>query len=208
MPKVKLNISRLSITQKIARCRQIVTAMTANATFPSPNPTLPAVTTAIDAVEEAFHDAQAARQEAKTKTSVLSDKDDVLSGMMAQLAAHVESVAGSDEAKIRSAGMDTKAAASAPTEITEPPANLSATAGDRDGEIDLAWEAVSGAKSYVLERTSDPANAASWTHTGVSTKSSQTINGLTSGTRYWFRVAAINGVGQSGWSDPAVKIAP
>ncbi|HEX3228028.1 MAG TPA: fibronectin type III domain-containing protein [Pyrinomonadaceae bacterium] len=208
MPKVKLNISRLSITQKIARCRQIITAMTGNPNFPSPNPTLNAINTAIDEVEEAFHASQTARQEAKTKTSVLSDKDDVLSGLMVQLAAHVESVAGSDEAKIRSAGMDTKATASAPTEITEPPANLSATAGDRDGEIDLAWEAISGAKSYVLERSPDPATAASWTHAGVSTKSSHTINGLTSGTRYWFRVAAVNGIGQSGWSDPAVKIAP
>lgn len=208
MPKVKLNISRLSITRKIARCRQITTAMTGNANFPNPNPALAAITTAIDDVETAFHDAQAARQEAKTKTSILSDKDYVLIGLMSQLSAHVESVAGGDEAKIRSAGMDTKAPPSSPTEIPEPPANLSATAGDRDGEIDLGWEAVSGAKSYVLERSTDPVTATSWTHAGVSTKSTQTINGLTSGTRYWFRVAAINGIGQSGWSDPAMKIAP
>lgn len=208
MPKVKLNISRLSITRKIARCREITNAMTGNANFPNPNPALGALTTAIDDVEIAFHDAQAARQEAKAKTTILNDKDDVLSGLMSQLSAHVESVAGSDEAKIRSAGMDTKAPPSSPTEIPEPPANLSATAGDRDGEIDLGWEALSGAKSYVLERSADPVTATSWTHAGVSTKSSQTINGLTSGTRYWFRVAAINAIGQSGWSDPATKIAP
>ena len=208
MPTVKLNISRLSITQKIARCRQITNAITGNANFPNPNPTLAAITTATDDVETAFHDAQAARQQAKAKTTVLNDKDYVLSGLMAQLSAHVESVAGGDEAKIRSAGMDTKAPPSSPTEIPEPPASLSATAGDRDGEIDLVWEAVSGAKSYVLERSTDPVTATSWAHAGVSTKSSQTINGLASGTRYWFRVAAINGVGQSGWSDPAMKIAP
>lgn len=35
-----------------------------------------------------------------------------------------------------------------------------------------------------------------------------TISGLTSGVRYWFRVAAIGASGQSGWSDPATKIAP
>lgn len=208
MPKVKLNISRLSTTQKIARCRQIANAMTGNATFPTPNPALTALTSAIDDVEAAFLEAQAVRQEAKTKTSILSDKDFVLSGLMAQLSAYVESVAGGDEAKIRSAGLDTKAPPSSATEIPEPPANLSATAGDRDGEIDLGWEAVSGAKSYVLERSTDPVTATSWTHAGVSTKSSQTINGLTSGIRYWFRVAAINGIGQSGWSDPAMKIAP
>jgi fibronectin type III domain protein len=208
MPKVKLNISRLSTTQKIARCRQIAAAMGGNTNFPTPNPGLPAIVTAVDDVETAFLDAQAARQEAKAKTSILSDKDDVLNGLMSQLSAYVESVAAGDEAKIRSAGMDTKAPPSSATDIPEAPANLSATAGDRDGEIDLGWEAVSGAKSYILERSTDPVTATSWAHAGVSTKSSQTIDGLTSGTRYWFRVAAINGIGQSGWSDPAMKIAP
>ncbi|HEV7473405.1 MAG TPA: fibronectin type III domain-containing protein [Pyrinomonadaceae bacterium] len=42
----------------------------------------------------------------------------------------------------------------------------------------------------------------------MSTKSSFTVTGLTPGTRYWFRVAAVGAGGQSGWSDPASKIAP
>ncbi len=208
MSKVKLNISRLSITQKNAKCRQIVAAMTSNPNFPNPNPPLATITAALDDSSNAFNAAQAARQDAKAKTSLQNDKDDIVGGLMAQLAAHVESVAGGDEAKIRSAGMDTKAAATAASDIPPAPANLSATAGDRDGEIDLAWEAVSGAKSYVIERSPDPLTATSWAHYGVSTRSSQTVDGLTSGTRYWFRVAAINSWGQSGWSDPALKLAP
>jgi hypothetical protein len=208
MPKVKLNISRLSIIEKIAKCRQIISAMTGNPIFPSPNPPLTTITAALDAANNAFNAAQAARQEAKAKTSAQNDADDIVSGLMAQLAAHVESVAGGDESKIRSAGMDTKATATTTTTIPTPPENVSATAGDRDGEIDLSWEAVSGAKSYVIQMSADPVTATSWGHSSVSTKSSQTIDGLTSGTRYWFRVAAVNGVGQSGWSDPAMKIAP
>jgi hypothetical protein len=54
----------------------------------------------------------------------------------------------------------------------------------------------------------DPPTPTSWTHAGVATKSRATISGLTSGTRYWFRVAAVNSNGQSGWSDPAAKMAP
>jgi hypothetical protein len=208
MPKVKLNISRISITEKNAKCRQIVAAMTGNPDFPNPHPPLATITAALDDSNNAFNAAQAARQEAKAKTSAQNDADDVVTGLMAQLAAHVESVAGGDEIKIRSAGMDTKAAATTTTSIPRPPANLSATAGDRDGEIDLSCEAVSGAKSYVIEQSPDPPTGNSWAHAGVSTRSSHTIDGLTSGTRYWFRVAAINGIGQSGWSDPAMKIAP
>jgi hypothetical protein len=88
-----------------------------------------------------------------------------------------------------------------------PPA-LAATAGDHDGEIDLSWDTVAGAKSYVIEKSPDPPTPTSWAHAGVSTKSKMTISGLTSGTRSWFRVAAVGPSGQSGWSDPATKIAP
>jgi hypothetical protein len=206
--KVKLNIARLSLAERFARCRQIITAMTGNPNFPTPNPPLATITTALNDAEAASNAAQAARQDAKAKTVTQNDKDDFASGLMNQLAAYVESIAGGDESIIRSAGMDTKAVGSAPTSIPNPPENLNTTAGDRDGEIDLSWEAVAGAKSYVIEQSADPPTDTSWGHASVSTRSSQTIDGLKSGTRYWFRVAAVNGVGQSGWSDPSMKIAP
>jgi len=85
---------------------------------------------------------------------------------------------------------------------------LSATAGDHEGEVDLAWDGVAGARSYVIEKSADPPTATSWGHGGVATKSRASINGLTPGTRYWFRVAAVGTNGQSGWSDPATRIAP
>src|SRR5437588_6004518 len=105
------------------------------------------------------------------------------------------------------AGMDvrgTPAAASSPSQ----PQALGATAGDHDGHMDLSWDPVIGAASYVLETSPDPPTTDTWKHLGVSTKSSHTVTGLTSGSRVWFRVAAINSAGQSGWSDPATKIVP
>ena len=135
MSKVKLNITRLSITERNAKCQQIISAMTGNPSFPTPNPPLATITSALNDSNNAFNAAQAARQEAKAKTNAQNEADDIVSGVMAQLSAHVESVAGGNEALIRSAGMDTKAAASPATNIPVPPGNLSATAGDRDGEI-------------------------------------------------------------------------
>ncbi|MFL6212480.1 MAG: fibronectin type III domain-containing protein [Blastocatellia bacterium] len=38
--------------------------------------------------------------------------------------------------------------------------------------------------------------------------SSAVASGLTRGAKHWFRVAAVSSNGQSGWSDPATKIAP
>ena len=92
--------------------------------------------------------------------------------------------------------------------MPDAPTGLDVTMGDHDGELDLSWDPVSNAKSYLIQRSVDPNNAASWAHAGTSTKSSTTIDGLTSGTRYWFRVCAVGALGQSGWSDPATKIAP
>jgi hypothetical protein len=207
--KVKLNISRLSIAEKLAKGRQIVASITDNADFPHPTPELAVVTAALNDLETAAAATQAARQEAKTKTSIQNEKELAVDGLLGQLAAYVESVAGSNEALVRSAGMDTKGVPFTLNDVPAPPANFSATAGDRDGEIDLSWEATRSAKSYVVERSLDAGAAEpNWSHVGVSTRSRLTAAGLASGSRYWFRVAAINGFGQSGWSDPAMKIAP
>src|SRR5438309_1905628 len=62
--------------------------------------------------------------------------------------------------------------------------------------------------SYVIETSPDPVTPTTWTNRTVPTKSSITIGGLTSGSRCWFHVAAVNPAGQSGWSDPATKIVP
>ena len=40
MARTRLNLKKLSITDKLAKGRQIVTAMTNNASFPTPNPPL------------------------------------------------------------------------------------------------------------------------------------------------------------------------
>jgi hypothetical protein len=42
---------------------------------------------------------------------------------------------------------------------------------------------------------------AAWTRTGMSTKANAYVDGLTSGTRYWFSVAAVSPAGQGAWSE-------
>lgn len=207
MSRIKLNLRSLTIPEKIARSQQIVAALTDNPNFNAPHPPLAQVSAAINELETATNAAQAARQEAKAKTAAQNAKEDALDKIMTQLVAHVESIAGDDQQLIMSAGLDVRAAAPAPATPPSPPA-LTATAGDHEGEIDLSWDTVRGARSYVVERSPDPPTESSWTHAAVSTRSQTTIEHLTSGTRYWFRVAAVTATGQSGWSNPAMKIAP
>jgi hypothetical protein len=210
MGRIKLNLRSLSIPEKTARAQQIVTALTGNPNFTSPHPPLAQVTAAIGELEAASNAAQAARQEAKARTAAQNAKEEALDQILTQLVAHVESVAGNDEELIMSAGLDVRAASgpgrSTPTQPIS--ISLTATAGDHDGEIDLSWDTVRGARSYTIERSPDPPNESTWAHSGISTRSRTTVEGLNSGTRYWFRVAAITSSGQTAWSNPVVKIAP
>src|ERR1044072_4542172 len=207
MARVKLNLRKLSVTDKIAKGRQIVTGMTNNAHFANPNPPLSDVTTTLDDLEKAFALVQAARSEVTTKTVTQDNAEAKLDQTLTQLAGYVESVAGKDDTVITSAGMETKSSRSAPT-VPTAPLGLSATTGEHEGEINLTWKPVANARSYIIEFSLDPATASSWTHSGVATAANKTLFSLTSGKRYWFRVAAVGAGGQSGWSEHATKVVP
>ena len=207
MPRIKLNLRNLSTPDKVQRGRQIVTAMINNPNFSSPHPALSEVTDALAGLEQNYALVQAARADVKAKTTTLDDSDSKVNQVLAQLAAYVESIAGTDEKIITSAGLSTKASRSTPSFLS-PPQALSATAGDHEGVIELSWKKVPNARSYTIQMSPDPPTAEGWTKAAIATASARTIENLTSGKRFWFRVAAIGALGQSGWSEPATKIAP
>lgn len=207
MAKIRLNLRNLSVTEKIAKGRHIVTAMTNNAAFATPSPSLSDVTTTLEELAKASASLQSAKSEVATRTVAQDNAEKKVNDALTQLAGYVESVAGKDEGIISSAGMETKAARSAPS-VPLPPQALSATAGTHEGEINLSWKSVPNARSYTIESSIDPATATSWTHVGIATSSSKVISNLKSGTRYWFRVAAVGVMGQSGWSEHATKTVP
>jgi hypothetical protein len=207
MARIRLNLKKLSVTDKIAKGRQIVTAMSSNGSFPNPNPPLTEVTTALDDLAQAFALVQSAKSELSTRVTTQDNAAAKVDQVLTKLAAYVESVAGRDDTLITSAGMETKASRSSPTLPVIPQA-LSANAGEHEGEINLAWKAVPNARSYTIESSVDPAAATSWTHAGIATSASKVIRNLTSGKRYWFRVAAVTAGGQSGWSEHATKVVP
>lgn len=207
MARVRLNLRSLSVPAKIAKGRHIVTSMTENKNFPNPTPPLSEVTAQLDALEQAFSQVQLARSEVTTRTANQDNAEAKLDQVLTQLAGYVESVAGKDDTLITSVGMEIKAARSSPT-LPSIPQALSAAAGDHDGELLLSWKSVPNAKSYIIESSTDPATLTSWEHAGVATSATKRISNLKSGTRFWFRVAAVGAGGQSGWSEHATRVAP
>lgn len=207
MARIRLNLKKLTVTEKIAKGRQIVTAMTNNARFPNPNPPLTEVSAALDELAQSFALVQTAKSEVATRVVTQENAQAAVDQVLTKLAGYVESVAGKDDTVITGAGMDTKASPSAPT-LPSAPQALTANTGEHEGEINLSWKAVANARSYTIESSLDPATAATWTHVGIAASASKVIANLTSGKRYWFRVAAVSAGGQSGWSEHATKVVP
>jgi len=157
------------------------------------------------ALESAYNSALQARANAKTQTSIMGQKSAVLDLLLMQEASYVQNSSGGDKAKIESAGFDVR---DTPTPIGQlpPPAEPKAVPSQHPGTINLSWKKVRGAKSYLIERALDSNQPLEWAVATMSTKSKAVVNTMTSGLRYWFRVAAVGSAGPGAWSEPISKI--
>jgi hypothetical protein len=88
------------------------------------------------------------------------------------------------------------------------PKSLTATSGDNEGEIDLVWEPVKKAHTYVVQKCRSSKSHNRWENEDIVAKSSYTVTNLKRGQKYLFRVAAIGQKGQGAWSEPVQKKAP
>ncbi len=207
MAKVKLDFRNLPDSEVIQQCTNIKTAMTGNATFTTPTPTLTAFGTLITTAQTKLTASDNAQVASKQATS---DKDSAIAALLAaasQLATYVDLTAAGDETKIMSAGMNVRAQRT-PSATPSQVANLSVTAGDNAGELDLHWDPAQGAKSYEVHMSPDPVTSSSWNSKPSVTKSKTTVTDMSSGTRAWARVRAVNSAGQGAWSSPISKVVP
>jgi fibronectin type 3 domain-containing protein len=98
-------------------------------------------------------------------------------------------------------GYSNEASATPVVAVPAAPTGLNATAGNT--QISLGWTASSGATSYNVYRgTSAGGESGTAIATGITT-TSYTNTGLTNGTAYYFKVAAVNASGTSGYSNEA-----
>jgi len=208
MANVKLALQSLTIPQKVQFTRAVVTKSTGNPVATGSTPTLAQLTTGADTLDAKALTAKTAHDTAVQATTEQDNAETGLDLLLTQFGNFIENSSGGDTAKIQSCGLDVRAASTTPIGELAQVKNLAALVGDNDGEIDLDWDAVRGSKTYEAQKSGDPITPTSWTAAGTATKSKMTVSGLTSGTKYWFRVRAIGAAGPGAWSDPATKIAP
>lgn len=208
MTRIVLKLGNLPLEVKIALVKKILQMMTGNANFTTPVPPLVDVQTQLTATEKAKTNADAAKATSKQKTAIQHQEEKSLDTIITKLANYVEVIANDDVAIIESAGF-TPASKPSPIGELHAPQGVAVSTGDDAGELDIHWDVVLGAKSYIIQINSvDPLKEVEWKEYTLPTKSSNTLKNLASGTRYWVRVAAVGSAGKSGWSDVATKIAP
>lgn len=216
-PKTKMASLNLSLSRK--NLTELVTlAESTHATLVPTPPTLPplpnmagkaadmlAQSVVAKAADKAYEDGKIALAHLKEVRDAEADK---LRAEISTVGKAVEAESKGDPVKLTSSGLPL---AAVPTQTSSPPGkvlNLSVTASEIDGQLDVHHDPVDRAKSYELELTTvDPINGP-WPVKCSQTTSTCSVVGLTSGQRVWIRVRALGSNGPGAWSDPFTKIVP
>lgn len=203
MSKVKLNLSKKNDSDLLTFSQQHIAAMVGNSNFTTPAPTVAAFQALHDAFGNALNAAELAASAALEKVALKDAARAALEAGLTQRGNYVDLASAGDEAKILTSNFPVR---DTPEPIGELPAPVDflATTGDMEGEIDLVWSRVYGAKSYVVQ-CSPYATPRVWSQAAIVTASKVTIPGCVPGQLSAFRVAAIGAAGQGPWSDESVK---
>ena len=205
MIKPKLEMQRLSDNELEQLAARINSQMTANAAkFPGSAATL----ATLPAKLKTFADTnQAATNGKQTWQALVATKDTARAAIedcLRTLASQVSDVAKGQAFLILDAGMNTTSEGTPITMV--PVTEMSATAGDHEGEINWMCHQQKGA--IFLLQTSPDVMPQVWTPREASKSSSGTIGGLPSLTRVWVRACAKGSHNTGGWSNPASAIVP
>jgi hypothetical protein len=183
--KVLTDFSKVRDAALPIHALSIVEKMTGNENYPSPVPTLDEVRAAIDAYNEAH---ALGFNSGMEKTFIKRTKRRELEDLLQSLAWYVQAHCRNDRTILLSSGFDPRRPRG-PVGVLDRPSRFSVEDGYGPGSIKLRVAKISGASSYIFEYATMPVNDTTQWTTRVGTARTCVIEGLSSGTRYAFRVA-------------------
>ena len=204
MERIKLNLARMNLDEKLQLTQNVITGLGGNVTYPSPNPSIAQLTTARSNIIAKTNAISAAESSLRTEYAERADMEAQLVTYLEMEAAYVESASGGDKAKILSSGFPVRGPR-VPVGPLSAPQNLLLVFGQSEGTVACSWDAVRGAYSYVLECAQ--AENGPWSQVAVTTVSSYIAGGLLSGKKYFFRVQGVGSAGPGVWSEVTLKMA-
>jgi hypothetical protein len=191
--RMSLNFKALSAVLVAVFGQSILTAMTNNSNFTNPYPALNLLQTAVTNLVNAI---AAQHPGDKASTSAVNAAKRELNRVLKALLSYVCFESDTNETKALSSGFSLVAPRSAMISA------FTAVQGLQSGSVQV--NSPGGGKSYVWQYTVDPIVNANWLVAATTTQSDFIINGLTPGTKYWFRVALVTPAGQQPWSTPVM----
>jgi hypothetical protein len=213
----KLDLQNLTDKEVPALATLIATSMgsaAGKAIFADPAPALATLSAGAETMTKDLAARDALLKQAQTLTLKIRADRTALEASLTAESSYVDTVvaklpAEQQAAAITTAGMRVAGDSTTPVGPMPKVEGLTATAGDSDGEIDLAWNSIRrGLQNFLVELTDDPAGQTGWRFALNTRKSSATVANLTSGKRYWFRVTAEGAAGPGPASERATKVAP
>ncbi len=165
--------------------KHVVSSMTGNVYFTTPSPTLAAINTAIASLEAAI---SVAKRGDTASTSDMHAKKKVLHDLLKLLGAYIEGVANLDPAN--AATIAKSSGAGIKNDPKPRPSGFRLQLPGLPGEVKLFTTAVKSAV-YKWQYTTNPADPTTWVTYAEASIAHILVTGLTSGQRYYFRVAAI-----------------
>ncbi|MCX6899893.1 MAG: fibronectin type III domain-containing protein [Verrucomicrobia bacterium] len=197
MDRAKASPSTMTDAELVNLIVEHKTKMNGNPNFPTPKPTA----VEFDAKTGPYltADALVTSLEGQLKVAIKSRNDarPAAEGAIVERRDYVQTASGGSAPIILTSGFAV-AGKRGPAAPPVPPAKLGATMGDHSGCVDTMWHGQHG-RSFIIQICSDPMSDAGWRQLGFTTNSSFTAKGLTSGTKYWFRVCSLLGDVQSEW---------
>jgi hypothetical protein len=206
MAEVALHIDALSAPELIASGTRLVSGLENNPHFPEPQPPLDELRKKLAALKEAH---EQYRHERLRLNDLKTARDAAMRAVrvaMESEADYVQEASGGEAKKIVSANLTVERTWSIwPFGALAQAIELSASSGERPGEVDLVWDPVRGADGYEVECTDDIGAEGPWVQCAVASESRVTVKDLRAHHRYWFRVRAIGEKGEGDWSDAVTK---
>ncbi len=200
--KVVISFTSLSDGNLEAKALSIIDAMTDNPNFPNPVPPLSDLSAALTDYSNAL---SGAKTKDRTMVAIKNIKREALIAVLRNVAAYVSFTANGNRSVITSSGFDISKEGKTPQTMSAPK-NFKITIGKAPGQAFSSVGGVKGVKTYAHQYTADPLTDTSvWQSEYVTTRF-HTFNGLTSGKKYWFRVAVLGTGGQIEYTDPVALI--
>jgi hypothetical protein len=176
----------------ITFAQSVATAMTNNASFPTPNPPLATFEADIAALNTAE---TAVLSRVKGAVETRNAKLAIVKADLGVMRTYVQSIADANpsnaEAMIESAGMKLK------TVTLRDKAALAVKPGDVSGAVLLEAKSAGDRAAYDWQYSTDQKT---WTALPQTLQAKTSSSGLTAGTLYYFRVQALTRTGEQDWS--------